>query len=247
MRLSIPAFALIALIIVAAFVSVPIANSAPGFNCAKAANAVEKLICGDEELAALDLELSSLYRARLSELDGYGRAALRQDEKTWIDHRVRFCLPPLVKDNPASRRQCVLRYYQQRVVEIRGVCEIDGDKTLEERSALMEPWSDKLPKGFSARRNVQVYVVLDTTTAYVLPSRDSAAAKTGPVFGIRAPSWQLMSCTAIAPDGSQWLVMNEGDILYYVWPGDIEPASSYNARVVRENKERAERRKRQSP
>jgi uncharacterized protein len=238
---------LVAVIVTAGFFSVPIANAAPSFNCAKAANAVEKLVCSDEELAGLDLELASLYRARLSELDGYGQAALRLDEKTWIDHRFRFCMLPLEKNDPAGRRQCVVRYYQQRVTEMRGECEVDNEHTLEERSVWKEPWSNKLPEGFLAQQNVQVYVVTNPTQVYVLPSRDLAAAKTGPVFGIRSPSWQLMSCTAIGPDGSQWLVINDGRILYYVWPGATEPAGSYDAEVVRENKEREERRKQQSP
>jgi uncharacterized protein len=248
-RLSIQAsalIALIALVVVVTFISVPIANAAPSFNCAKAANAIEKLVCNDAELAALDVELASLYRARLRALDTYGQAALRRDQKTWIDHRTRFCLPPLVKDDQ-NRRQCVLRNYQERVAELRGECEVDDEHTLDERASSKEPSSNKVPAGFSVQQNVQVYVVVHHTTAYVLPSREPSANKSFLVSGIGAPSWQLMSCTATAPDGSQWLVINEGQILFYVWPGDTEPASSYDAKVVRENKEREERRKQQSP
>jgi uncharacterized protein len=49
-------------VLVSIFAAAPVAVAAtPRFDCAKAASAVEEVVCGDEPLAALDVELARLW------------------------------------------------------------------------------------------------------------------------------------------------------------------------------------------
>ncbi len=50
-----------------------------GFDCARAASKVEKLICGDAELSRLDEEMSSVYLAAMKDTDHAGTT--RQTQK----------------------------------------------------------------------------------------------------------------------------------------------------------------------
>ncbi len=215
--------------------------AAPSFDCAKAAEISEKIICGNDELAALDVELSKLYSARLSELDSFGNAALRKDEKAWIDHRMRFCAPPLVKDDIESRTLCILRSYRQRVAAMRGTCEVDNDHSLEEIADMKQPWSIKLPKGFSTKPDVQIYRNSDNVTNFNLPSTSLPSARRA-AWGMRCCSggW-LMTCKVTAPDGTEWLVQNSGESLSYAPTTNLEPASAYDERAARQDRERKER------
>ena len=54
----------------------------PSFDCTKASVTVEKLICGDRELASLDIKLSQLYSQVLSK--SQDKQTLRSDQINWI-------------------------------------------------------------------------------------------------------------------------------------------------------------------
>jgi uncharacterized protein YecT (DUF1311 family) len=63
----------------------------PSFDCAAATQPVEALICGDVELAELDVELSAAYAARLAALAGEAQATLRQEQRRWSGSRGAVC------------------------------------------------------------------------------------------------------------------------------------------------------------
>jgi uncharacterized protein len=72
------------LILVAAAAATPVAG--PSFDCARAANAVERLVCGDERLAAYDRAVALLYaRARR----GKDAAATVRSQREWLESRAR--------------------------------------------------------------------------------------------------------------------------------------------------------------
>lgn len=64
------------------------ADSKPSFDCAKAKTEVEKFICGSDELAALDVELSVFYSKLSSSLDEKGNADLKKSQIEWIKKRA---------------------------------------------------------------------------------------------------------------------------------------------------------------
>jgi uncharacterized protein len=71
--------------------ALPVAALAEGptFNCAKAQGEVEKLICSDASLAALDRRLESVYEAASANAKGNGKLAtrLREDQRGWVKGR----------------------------------------------------------------------------------------------------------------------------------------------------------------
>jgi uncharacterized protein len=55
----------------------------PSFDCARASSEVERAICADPRLARADAELARVYRRTLADLDAPAAAALR-DEQRWF-------------------------------------------------------------------------------------------------------------------------------------------------------------------
>lgn len=66
------------------------AETKPSFDCKAARLKVEKAICASPDLAELDRRLNGAYRQALSALDGPGQAALRNDQRIFIDVRNSF-------------------------------------------------------------------------------------------------------------------------------------------------------------
>ena len=68
---------------------VPMAALAEGptYNCAKAQGEVEKLICSDASLAALDRKLDAVYKAASAKAQGKLATRLRDDQRGWVKGR----------------------------------------------------------------------------------------------------------------------------------------------------------------
>jgi len=87
----------------------------PSFDCRKARMPVEKLICGDDGLAALDRWMASLYHeieSPTSPLDDRQRRAERVAQRAWLVQR-NGCV------SKAYTADCVARLTQQRIVALR--------------------------------------------------------------------------------------------------------------------------------
>jgi uncharacterized protein len=72
-----------------ALASVPLAALAQGptFDCAKAQGEVERLICSDAALAALDRKLDSVYKAASAQAKGKLATRLREEQRGWVKGR----------------------------------------------------------------------------------------------------------------------------------------------------------------
>jgi uncharacterized protein YecT (DUF1311 family) len=86
----------------------------PSFDCAKAAGQVEKLICSDPGLAALDVELARLYGAVSAQTTGRKLKALRAYQRGWIKGR-NDCWKAVA----VGVRACVEASYRDRIQELR--------------------------------------------------------------------------------------------------------------------------------
>jgi uncharacterized protein YecT (DUF1311 family) len=82
---------------------------APSFDCAKATSNVNKLICSDQQLSALDVQLSQIYKQAL------GSAAepnsLKLDQRVWLKNTLNTC----------NDKQCILAAYQGRIENLQSV------------------------------------------------------------------------------------------------------------------------------
>jgi hypothetical protein len=95
-------------VLVAMLAGAPIAVT-PSFDCGKATNAVEKVVCGDAPLAALDVELARLHRLASS---GARADALRPSQAKWRDER-NACA------TAADVAACAVRSYVERIYRVR--------------------------------------------------------------------------------------------------------------------------------
>jgi uncharacterized protein len=83
---------------------------AASFDCNKAQTAIEKLICGDNELSKLDDKLDNVYKSALKELkaDKYSKRHLPEEQKSWLKYTRTLC------DNSI----CLKKIYEQRIKEL---------------------------------------------------------------------------------------------------------------------------------
>jgi uncharacterized protein YecT (DUF1311 family) len=80
---------LVVLTFIACAVGFPAATRAEGptFDCAKAQGEVEKLICSDSSLAALDRKLAEVYKAATAKAKGKLGTQLREEQRGWVSGR----------------------------------------------------------------------------------------------------------------------------------------------------------------
>jgi hypothetical protein len=84
----------------------PASSWAPSFSCAKAATGSEKLICSNQELSALDVEMARLYRDALEVSSN--KEALRDEQRSWLRARRDRC--PDVG--------CMRQAYRERIAQL---------------------------------------------------------------------------------------------------------------------------------
>lgn len=86
------------------------APAGPSFDCSKATSNVLQIICGNQELSALDVQLTNLYKQTLARSSYDGLAArqnLVQSERHWIADRLR-----------CPDAQCIETSYRTRIAEL---------------------------------------------------------------------------------------------------------------------------------
>ncbi len=89
------------------------AKTVPSFDCNKATTEVEKLICSDDELAKLDVEMNKSYHAFMKTLDEeYYRNKLKRKQIDWLGYRGK--LSCFNTDNN-KKTSCLKNAYQRRI------------------------------------------------------------------------------------------------------------------------------------
>ncbi|MGO8733315.1 MAG: lysozyme inhibitor LprI family protein [Terriglobia bacterium] len=94
------------------------AQKGPSFDCAKASTVVENTICANPSLAAMDLKLSSTYKAALALLSEDGRASLRGGQRQWVKVVRLVCdttiLPDSIFKDKTTPAKCIENKYRDR-------------------------------------------------------------------------------------------------------------------------------------
>lgn len=88
--------------------------SEPSFDCAKAQNSAEKLVCSDGQLAQLDREAAWLYRLAVKspQVSGERKKQLKAYQRGWIKGRDECWKEP-------EQKTCVRDSYAIRIYELR--------------------------------------------------------------------------------------------------------------------------------
>lgn len=100
------------------------AAPAASFDCAKAKTRIEKTICADKALSALDEKLAAAYRERLKSWQGKIEPYVRADQRKWLE-KVRAAEKPPGEVEPECRPKeplaaCLTRLYSERVGVLEG-------------------------------------------------------------------------------------------------------------------------------
>jgi uncharacterized protein len=98
-------------------------SHAASFDCAKAAQPAERLICTDSTLSSLDEAMAAEYsRARAAVLED-GRKQLRDNQRSWLKYVTGTCA------RPTTALQCMRDAYQERLTTLKTVPVIRGPFT----------------------------------------------------------------------------------------------------------------------
>jgi uncharacterized protein len=84
----------------------------PSFNCGKASHEAEKLVCQDDELAALDVSLTNLYNTLMKKTPAAKKKTLKAEQSGWVKGR-NDCW------KSADKRACIKSEYETRIAELK--------------------------------------------------------------------------------------------------------------------------------
>lgn len=90
-----------------------ISASAASFDCRKATTEIEKSICADPGLSALDSKLAQVYRDQLEKLPSEGKVLLRDYQVDWIVWLRATCRSDSLGSTPIE--QCLTEQYNARI------------------------------------------------------------------------------------------------------------------------------------
>ena len=89
------------------------AKATPSFDCAKAKNEAERLICADEDLAKLDVEMNKSYHAFMKTLDeSYYSNKLKRKQIDWLGYREKLSC---FNTDDVKKVTCLKNAYQRRI------------------------------------------------------------------------------------------------------------------------------------
>jgi uncharacterized protein len=98
-----------------------ISAQAASFDCAKASSKMERLICSDTELSALDESLGKEYQSARARLSVSAAKTFVNGQLTWLRFHSNYCFISY-DASPADRAQakrCFAEAYSQRIKELR--------------------------------------------------------------------------------------------------------------------------------
>ncbi len=98
-------------------------DNGSSFNCKKAGNKIEKLICSDSRLSELDKKLADLYSAKRKQLSldyPWLKPYLKSNQMRWLKMRNLECKGKTV-------RGCLESSYRERIAELHARVAVPGD------------------------------------------------------------------------------------------------------------------------
>ncbi len=80
----------------------------PSFDCSRAENTVEQLVCSNSALAVLDNQLAGVYLTALENFPATEHSALQNSQQSWLKTRNRC-------ETSADKHQCIQLAYESRI------------------------------------------------------------------------------------------------------------------------------------
>jgi uncharacterized protein YecT (DUF1311 family) len=95
---------------------------AASFDCKKASSDVEKMICSDAQVSALDSKLQLTYKTALMATDAYGRKALAKEQRNWIKYTRGICQDTACLRQVYTDRIAVLARNEKNILDGESYC-----------------------------------------------------------------------------------------------------------------------------
>lgn len=178
----------------------------PAFDCSKASSTVEKLVCSDEALAALDRQLDGVYKAAMAKASDDMPAFLRTEQRGWVKGRDE-CWKAQGEDSPVflteswiatSVRDCVEGQYKMRISEL----QVEYQLAPERKPAFFAC------NGNPANEVVATFFETDPPAARLERGDRTVIA------------WQVRSGSGARYEGQNVTFWNKGDEAMVTWLGD---------------------------
>lgn len=140
--------ALLALLTDGALSAQELPHDSPGFDCAAAKSAIDRLICGDVALAGLDRQMGEAFRQKLKSTDD--RDALLHEQRTWLKARAPSCGIPqrdelFQAQSVEAYRSCVGELYKLRITVLAAPSSVTPAPVVQSLAAPLSPASDLPP------------------------------------------------------------------------------------------------------
>ncbi len=93
----------------------------PSFDCAKASQRVERVICKSDKLARQDLKLNKLYRNVLDKLTSDLKKEIKSEQRNWLKKRNKDC-----QLRYSDTEECLLEFYRKRNTSLSALLAFDS-------------------------------------------------------------------------------------------------------------------------
>ena len=145
--------------------------AAASFDCAKAATPFEHAICEDTALSMADDRLAKTYQTAIGGLSEAALAAVRGDQRTWLDYARRACAPeakPMTTGRyNEDRTRCLVTLFNGRSTVLEASRMIGGKRFYPraQYAALPDPEADSPDAYWAVATHELSYVQLDAEDA----------------------------------------------------------------------------------
>lgn len=95
---------------------------AASFDCSKAINPTEKLICSDVKTSSLDEKLERAYKTASASTDAYGKKELAKEQRHWIKYTRGFCQDTACLQPAYTARIAVLARNEKNIENEESYC-----------------------------------------------------------------------------------------------------------------------------
>ncbi len=117
---------LLNLVIVLSALHMSSATNAASFDCMKARSSMEKLICSDAELSALDETLAMAYAAARDKLSPSAAKVFTTGQLSWLRFHSTYCFVSYdaSKADSVQAKRCLVEAYSERIKEFKATGEM---------------------------------------------------------------------------------------------------------------------------
>lgn len=171
--------------------------AAAGFDCAKASTPFEHAICDSPELSTADDRLAKTYQTAIGGLSEAAVAAVREDQRAWLDFAQRACAPeakPMTNGRyDEDRTRCLINLFNSRSSSLEDSRMINGMRfyVRAQFAAMPDPNAESADAYWAVAQHELSYVQLDSSAAFA-PAFNAhvkeEALKLSSVFGSEGPS-----------------------------------------------------------